>query len=62
MPGELDHESDSQMGVGHYDRLCDSGGDWMHDINRPYDDSETKQKERILNKMKSRLYKRKDSQ
>jgi len=60
MPGELGGEDDLSMNVGHYDRRYDDTGEWMQDVNRPYDDSETKQKERILNKMKSRLYRRKD--
>lgn len=62
MPGELGGEDDLSMNVGHYDRLYDNPGEWMYDVNRPYDDSETKQKERILNKMRSRLYRRKDKE
>ncbi len=62
MPGELGGEDDLSMNVGHYDRLYDNTGEWMDDVNRPYDDSETKQKERILNKMRSRLYRRKDKE
>jgi len=62
MPGELGGEDDLSMNVGHYDRLYDNSGEWMNDVNRPYDDSEKKQKERILNKMRSRLYRRKDKE
>lgn len=62
MPGELGGEDDLSMNVGHYDRRYDCTGEWMDDVNRTFDDSETKQKERILKKMRSRSYRRKDEE
>jgi hypothetical protein len=61
MPGELGGEDDLSMNVGHYDRLYDTSGEWMNDVNRPHDNSEERQKERILKKMKSKLYQKKET-
>jgi len=58
MPGNLNQEDDLSMDVGHHDTRYDGTGAWMEDVNRTFDDSESKQKERILKKMRSKIYKK----